>query len=317
MSLAATHGVYAIVINWNGGEENLRCLNALLAAGLDAAHIVFVDNGSVRGTHKQAKARYPQMTWVQNQSNQGYAIAANQGAQRALAAGAAWLFFVNNDLDVDRDCLQHLMAQSAHDATIGVLAPRILMPGRGTGQPDRIWAYGGRWNRGFKLVRLTGHGQSDHLKYQRTSDVDFVTGAALLVRREAWQAVGGFEPTYFAYMEDVELCFRIRAAGWRIVCAGGALAVHHASLSTGGGYSARRKYMMAVNTVHFLRRRGTWSAKLRFLVCDLLSWPLLALVSPFMGRGQSAWAKGLGMLHGLAGKRVTAKTVEPGGTRFW
>ena len=316
MSLAANHGIYAIVINWNGGEENLRCLQALVGAGLEAAHIVFVDNASVRGSVQQVRARYPQATWIQNKSNLGFAPAANQGAQRALEMGAQWLFFVNNDLDVERSCLAHLLGQSAHDPRIGALAPRILWP-QSDGAPARIWSYGGWWNRGWRLVRLRGHGETDGLAFQRTQDVDFLTGAALLVRAEAWRAVGGFEPSYFAYMEDVELCQRLHETGWRSVCAGEASAVHHASQSTGGGYSARRKYMMALNTVRLLRRRGSFSAKLRFGLVDVALWPLLAIAGPLMGRGRSAWAKGLGLWHGFLGKRVEARTVEPGGTRFW
>ncbi len=317
MSLAATHGVYAIVLNWNGEEENLRCLQALLAAGMEASHIVFVDNASVRGSVKQVRARYPQMIWVQNQQNQGYAVGANQGAQRALDAGARWLFFVNNDLDVERGCLQHLLAQSAHDPTIGALGPRILLGSQGSQEATTLWAFGGAWNRGTRLVRLVGLGQPDGLKFQGSADVDFLTGAALLVRSEAWQAVGGFEPSYFAYMEDVELSQRLQEAGWRTVCAGGASAVHHASKATGGGYSARRKYMMAVNTVRLLRRRGPFSAKLRFWLFEVGLWPVLAITSPLFGRGRAAMAKGLGLWHGLLGKPVTRERVEPGGTRFW
>ncbi len=317
MSLAAAHGVYAVVLNWNGEEENLRCVQALLAAGMEASHIVFVDNGSIRGSHKQVRARYPQMIWVQNQENVGYAAGANQGAQRALDAGAHWLFFINNDLDVDRGCLQHLLAQSAHDPSIGALGPRILLPGGDSRRTAQLWAFGGAWNRGARLLRLVGLGQPDGPRFQRSADVDFLTGAALLVRREAWQAVGGFEPAYFAYMEDVELSQRLHDAGWRTVCAGGASAVHHPSQATGGGYSARRKYMMAVNMVHLLRRRGTTSAKLRFWLIEVGLWPLLALTSPFLGRSKPALAKGLGLWHGLLGKRVTRAIVEPGGTRFW
>ncbi|HPF13020.1 MAG: glycosyltransferase family 2 protein [Planctomycetes bacterium] len=313
MSLGSSQAVFAIVINWNGGEENLRCLNALVAAGLDPGHIVFVDNGSVRGSHKQVRHHYPGLLWVQNPTNVGFAEAANQGAQRALEHGAEWLWFINNDLDVEAHSLAQLLAAAAQDPTIGLLAPRILLPG----SPPRIWAWGGRWNRGFRLVELGGHGQPDGSAYQQVADCDFLTGAALLVRRDTWHALGGFEASYFAYMEDVELCQRARESGWRVVCVGPASAVHHASASTGGGYSARRKYMMALNTVRILRRRGSLLAWVRFLVLDVLLWPVLLVVASLRGHGRAALGKGLGIVHGLLGKRVTARVVEPGGSILW
>ena len=317
MSLAASQGIFAVVINWNGGEENLRCLNALLAAGLDGSHIVFVDNGSVRGSHKQVRRNYGHMIWVQNSENRGFTGAANQGAQRALQAGAQWILFVNNDLDLDEAALQRMLSVAATDPAIKALGPRILMPADNPGMQPSIWSYGGDWNKGWNMVRLTGHGQPDGLEYQTTRDVDFLTGAALLVRADAWQEIGGFEASYFAYVEDVELCHRIRDNGWRVVCVGEASALHHASSSTGGGYSARRKYMMALNSVRLLKRRGTLLGWLRLLFVEILFWPLLLVVSLLKGQMRGALAKGLGMLHGLLGIKVSAKTVEPGGSLLW
>ena len=305
--------VYAVVINWNGGDENLRCLRALQATGVEESHIVFVDNGSKRGSLEQVRSEFPDLIWVQNDDNTGFAAAANQGAENALRLGAEWILFINNDLDTGLDCLEELLSVAATDDRIGALAPRVLLPG----EPARIWSAGGVWNRGLHMVELIGYGVEDAERFQTTKDVDFLTGAALMVRRKAYLDIEGFEASYFAYMEDVELCHRLRKSDWRVVLAGQASAVHHASVSTGGGYSARRKYMMAVNTVRFLRRRGTGSAWLRFAVVDVATWPVVLLLSPLRGQMRGALAKGMGMWHGLIGKAVTAQTVEDGASRLW
>ncbi|MEZ6018615.1 MAG: glycosyltransferase family 2 protein [Planctomycetota bacterium] len=313
MSVAASHGVWAVVINWNGGEENLRCLQSLLAAGIDAAHVVFVDNGSITGTARQVRSHFPGLNWIQNRSNQGFAEAANQGARRALELGALWVLFVNNDLELDEHCLQTLMTEAATDPRIGVLAPRILETGGG----GRIWACGGAWNRGLRLVRLLGHGQQDGPGWQWVQEPDFLTGAALLVCREAWSAVGGFDSDYFAYMEDVELSLRARAEGWRVCMVGAALAHHAPSSTTGGGYSARRKYMMTLNTVRLLRKLGTGSAWMRWLATEFLPYPLVLIAQTLRGNGRAGLAKGLGLWHGLTGRKVKAAHIEPGGSRLW
>ncbi|MFT5197674.1 MAG: GT2 family glycosyltransferase [Planctomycetota bacterium] len=313
MNLAESQQVFAVVINWNGGDQNLSCLSALCGGGFDPQHVVFVDNASVDGSSQSAMERFVGMEYIRNSSNLGFAEAANQGAERALHLGARWVFFINNDLELAPRALQVMLQKASVDERIAALAPRILMPG----QPPRIWAAGMRERFGPNVVQLIGHKNPDGYEYQTTREVSHLTGAALLLRRAAIEDVGVFEPSYFAYMEDVDLCARLRRADWKILHVGEESAVHDASGSTGGGYSARRKYMLGLNTVLYLKRNGGPITWFRFLVCDLLSWPVLLVVSIPAGNVKSAMAKALGLLHGLLGRRVQAKTVEPGGTWLW
>ncbi len=313
MSLAATQKVFAVVINWNGGNGNLTCLRALMGAGFDGEHVVFVDNASTDGSSQLAVKRFPGMVYLRNPSNLGFAEAANQGAERALRLGADWVFFINNDLELAPRALETLLQKAAGDRQIAALAPRILMPGN----PPRIWAAGMRERFGPNVVQLIGNKKPDGPEFQTTKQVAHLTGAALLLRREAIEDVGAFEPSYFAYMEDVDLCARLGRAHWKIMHVGEASAVHDASGSTGGGYSARRKYMLGLNTVLYLKRNGGMVAWSRFFVCDICAWPLVFGAALLGGNGKSAIAKGLGLVHGFMGKRVQAKTVEPGGTWLW
>ena len=313
MSLASSQQVFAVVINWNGGEGNHMCLRALMGGGFDAGHVVLVDNASEDGSSQLALKRFAGMEYIRNSSNLGFAEAANQGAERAMALGARWVFFINNDLELAPRALEVMLQKAAVDKRVAALAPRILMPG----QPARIWAAGMRERFGPNVVQLIGHKQLDGPEFQTTKDVRHLTGAALLVRREAIDDVGLFEPSYFAYMEDVDLCARLGRAHWKILHVGEASAVHDASGSTGGGYSARRKYMLGLNTVLYLKRNGGPRAWFRFLVCDLLAWPLVFVSAVPAGNAKSALAKALGLLHGILGRRVRAKTVEPGGSWLW
>ncbi len=313
MSLAASQHVYAVVINWNGGDQNLTCLRALMGGGFDPQHVVFVDNASVDGSSQLALKRFSGMEYIRNSSNLGFAGAANQGAERALSLGARWVFFINNDLELAPRALEGMLQKAAVDKRIGALAPRILMPGN----PKRIWAAGMRERFGPNVVQLIGHRKPDGPEFQTTREVSHLTGAAFLVRSEALRDVGLFEPSYFAYMEDVDLCARMGQAHWKILHVGEESAVHDASGSTGGGYSARRKYMLGLNTVLYLRRNGKLRHWFRFLVCDLLAWPVVFVVSLPGGNARGALAKATGLLHGFLGRRVKAKTVEPGGSWLW
>jgi hypothetical protein len=127
----------------------------------------------------------------------------------------------------------------------------------------------------------------------------------------------GFDKSYFAYTEDVDLGLRARRAGFRCRCVGAVRVFHTPSSSTGGGYNPRRKYMMAVNSVHFLRTWGGPREKLRFFVYDVLTLPLVLVDGLMRCHTKAAAAKALGLYHGFRGRRVTAETVQPGATCLW
>ncbi len=132
-----------------------------------------------------------------------------------------------------------------------------------------------------------------------------------------FEACEGFDARYFAYMEDVDLCVRARALGGKLTVCGGARALHSGSSATGGGYSARRKYMNAVNSVHFLRRHGDAGKWLRFFVYDVVTIPPLYLLGLVRGNSRAVLAKGVGLLHGLFGRRIHADLLEPGASWLW
>lgn len=306
-------GLWAVVVNWNGGRANQECLAALVAAGVEPARIVFVDNGSVDGSLAAVRAAFPGLVFVEHDRNRGFGEGANAGARVALAGGAELVFFVNNDLVVPPATPAALAAELATAPEVGVVGPRLLYPG----EPARVWCAGGRLDWRQNLSTLLGHGRPDGDEWRARREVDYVAGAALLARRAVLEEVGLFEADYFAYMEDVELCLRVRQAGWKVVVLGAVAAVHEASSATGGGYNARRKYMQGVNSVHFLRRYGGPRAWLRFAFFDVLSLPPLLLAGAVRGRARAVLAKGLGIWHGLRGRRVTAERLAPGASRLW
>ncbi|HED64989.1 MAG TPA: glycosyltransferase family 2 protein [Planctomycetes bacterium] len=301
--------VVATVLNWNGGDENLRCIRALLAEGLAPADIVFVDNGSTRGTWPELRRTFPDLTFVENERNAGYALGSNQGLRIGMERGADLLFLVNNDVEIPPGTLARLTAALDADPTLGAVGPRVLY----ADDPSRVWCAGGSIDYLRNITTLHGHRAPDGPRWQVTRRVDFVPGCALLVRREVLEEVGLFDEDFFAYHEDADLCLRINEAGHGVALIGDAHALHSPHSTTGGGYNPRRKYMMAVNSVWFLRKHGTPARWLRFFVLDVATLPLLLLVSPLLGgraRFRGALAKCRGTRDGLRGVRITAELVD-------
>lgn len=307
-------GLFAVIVNWNGGDDNLACLRSLTAReGLPESRIVFVDNGSTDGSLAAVRGAFPGVVVLSNGANVGFGEGSNRGAELALSHGAAAVVFVNNDLTFPGGTLARLAGALEADRQLGLVGPLVLF----ADAPPRVWCAGGRLDHRQNLSTLLGHGAPLGPEWTRTRDVDYVAGCALMARADVLQSVGLFDASYFAYHEDLELGLRARRAGYAVRVLGDVTAAHAPSSATGGGYSPRRKWMMGLNSVRFLRRYGTGRAWARFVLFDVLTLPALVVLGLPSGRWRGALAKGLGIAEGLLGRRVTAARLEPGAGWLW
>ncbi|HET6204996.1 MAG TPA: glycosyltransferase family 2 protein [Planctomycetota bacterium] len=300
--------VVAVVLNWNGGARNLDCLTSLLASGGGDLEVLFVDNGSTDGSPEAVARAFPAVRQIRNGANLGFCEGNNAGLREALAGGAEFVLLLNNDVVVERGFLDPLLEAAAREARAGALGPKMLR----ADAPGTVWAAGGRLALRENGTRLLGHGRPDDGSFDAPSAVDFIPGCALLLRSQALRDVGLLDPSYFAYVEDVELCARLRRAGWKVLYVPGSRIRHEASASTGGGYTAARKYAMALNGVRFLRGHGGARAWASWILFDVLSLPLAAAREALRrgGNPRAVGAKARGLLDGLLGRRVTAGALE-------
>jgi GT2 family glycosyltransferase len=305
--------VVAIVVNWNGGAQTLRCLESLLAQEPPLAKVILVDNASSDGSCEQIRRELPQVEVLQSGGNLGYSGGNNLGSRRARELGAEAVLIANNDVTFEDSCVEGLVYALRDDATLAAVGPRVLF----SDEPRRVWAAGGMLTWRQNLSDLRGFGELDGEQFRRTVAVDYVPGCAVLLRVSALDSRDVFDDRYFAYTEDVDLGMRLRRAGHGLACIGAQRAWHAPSSSTGGGYNPRRKYMMGVNSVHFLRTWGGAREWLRFWVYDVLTLPLLIVDGFCRGNSKAPLAKALGIFHGLQGRHVGPETVKSGATPVW
>jgi N-acetylglucosaminyl-diphospho-decaprenol L-rhamnosyltransferase len=210
--------VAAVIVNFNSRRYLEVCLRSLGEAGVD--RVVVVDNGSTDGSRAVAVAAGAE--WRPTGGNLGYGRGANWGAKAPRASGAPYLLIGNADLDFAPGAVTALVSALDADPALGVVGPRLtnpdgsLYPSART-FPDLIDAVGhgllglvaprNRFTRRYRLLDW------DHASAAR---VDWVSGACFLARRTAWEAIGGFDPAFFMYMEDVDLCWRLGRAGWAV-----------------------------------------------------------------------------------------------------
>jgi GT2 family glycosyltransferase len=238
-----TPDVTAIVVSWNTREHLARCLAALEAAadGLRVETIV-VDNGSTDGSQAMVADEFPRARLIQLPDNVGFGRACNAGA--AAGTGRA-ILLVNSDCELAPGALAVLGAALDADATLGAVFAR-LVNADGTLQPSVHEALPTPWSQagdvlfasslryalyrapGLKRVLLGGTLR----RHAAAHDVAWGGAACVLVRRKAFEAVDGFDPRFFMYMEDVDLCARLGAAGFRLRYVPEAVALHHWGAST-------------------------------------------------------------------------------------
>lgn len=225
--------VAAVVVNYNARDHLRVCLQSLAAEGVK--QVVVVDNGSTDGSRRVAEDSGAR--WVDSGGNLGYGRAANRGASDPAVAGAEYLLVCNPDLELRAGCVAGLVATLSADPAIGVAGPRLsnpdgsLYPSART-FPDLLDAMG-HGLLGFVAPRnpFTRRYRLLDWDHAEQATVDWVSGACFLIRRSAWDSVGGFDPSYFMYMEDVDLCWRLGRAGWRVAYQPAAEVVHTQGVS--------------------------------------------------------------------------------------
>lgn len=241
--------ICTIIVTWNQTDLTLECLGALAKAGADLVDVWVVDNGSQPSALPSIHRRFPQVRTIRLEGNQGFAAGSNVGARAALLGQADYLFFLNNDAVVEPETLPRLRAALNGSPDIGAASPKVYYHG----SDHVIQSVGLRIDSDSGDVRMIGSGEPDRGQHDRVSERDGLFGCALLVRRAAWEQVGGFWEPFFSYAEEVDWCLRARARGWRLLYEPGAIVWHHGGSSLGAG-SPLKQYLITRNQL-FLRAR--------------------------------------------------------------
>jgi GT2 family glycosyltransferase len=206
----------------------LRCLASLEPWGAEGAEIVLVDDGSRDGTSEAVKGRFPTVRVLRSADARGFTAAANEGM--AAAQGDLRLL-LNSDTEVDAPTLPRLFAAFEGDARLGAAGAVLANPDgspqwSGGPEPTLAWLFVLTSGLGGALGRLPGYRRVRPLDAEARGPVDWVTGAAMAVRREAWEAVGPMDGRYRFYVQDLDFCLSLRDAGWRVALASGFRVMH-------------------------------------------------------------------------------------------
>ncbi|HEX2043692.1 MAG TPA: glycosyltransferase family 2 protein [Acidimicrobiales bacterium] len=226
-------GVAAVVVNYNARDHLLECVRSLRDEGV--AEVVVVDNASTDGSGPALAAADPDAVFVPTGANLGFGRAANRGV---AVTATPYVMILNPDALVHRGAVAALAAALDADEILAVVGPRVENPD-GTLYPSarRFPDLGVAAGHAFLgLLRPTNRFTRNYrmLDVDRTQAgaVDWVSGTCMLVRRSAFDAVGGFDEAYFMYVEDVDLCWRLWRTGWRVAYEPAARVTHTVGASS-------------------------------------------------------------------------------------
>jgi GT2 family glycosyltransferase len=246
---AAQPLVYCIVLTWNNFDDTDECLESLGRLTYPNRRVILVDNGSTDGSKERLKERWPGVTFIENATNLGVAAGFNAGACPALAAGADYVLFLNNDLTVAPDLIERLLPAYALEGTATV-SPVITF----FDHPGVVWYAGGVHSRtfGFTRQRFLGDALSSlRLQPGRFSETEMVPTCAALVSRHALETVGLLDERFFLTNDDVDWCLRARAKGLKPRLLEEALVRHKVSVDSGNRGSTTMSEGLAFNHARY------------------------------------------------------------------
>ncbi len=246
--------VATIVLTWNSADFVAQALTSLQKSSYPT-DVLVVDNDSHDNTAELISNKFPNIAQLQTGDNYGYAGGNNRGVKhifeqcrKSNAAKPDYIFILNPDAYVDKDCIKTLVERMESEPELAVVSPKIYHAGT-----NDIW-YAGMdltWRNGGTVMNHgIDNGQFDNNKY-----TDLPSGCAMLIRSHIFDKVGLFDERFFLYYEETDWATRCKKLGNKIGIQHDAIAHHHASASTGGFSSPLYQYYTTRNKLLFVRNQ--------------------------------------------------------------
>jgi N-acetylglucosaminyl-diphospho-decaprenol L-rhamnosyltransferase len=279
-----------VVLSWNVRDLLKRCV-ASLRSDRFALEIIVVDNASRDDSVAMVRETYPHVTVIANAENRGFTGGNNQGI---AASHGRHVMVLNPDTEVLGDALDRLVIHLDEHPNVGAIGPQLLNPDRSVQSSRRrfptlaVAYFESTWLQGVAPKRILTHYYMDDIPPDHPHEVDWLNGACTVFRRDVIDRVGVYDAqNFFMYSEELDLCRRVKEAGWKVVYLPKAQVVHYVGQSSDQAVAARHIYFQTSKVHYFRKWHGARQANL--LRLSLLS--------------QYLWQIGLESVKGLLGSR--------------
>lgn len=208
--------VSIVILNFNGKENLKYCLPSIERQNYKPLEVIVVDNGSKDGSVDFLKARYPRVKLIENKKNLGYSIGNNIGVSKAKGK---YILILNDDTKLTPDLVTKLVKKMENDQRIGVAMPKILLMDK----PNMVDSAGSFFT---KLGIFRHMSRFENGTVELPEKIFSAKSACILIRKELYTELGGFDEDFFAYAVDPDLCWRVWQRGFEVVLVPGAVMYH-------------------------------------------------------------------------------------------
>lgn len=245
-----------VVVNYNAGDYLARCVTSVYrSAGGIELDVLVIDNASVDGSTEAAVEREPRIRLIANPTNRGLSAAWNQGAAETCSP---WILFLNPDAEIWAGDLAAFVKVGTERPEVGLVGPLVRNADGSVYESGRVFP---------SVAQAVGHAflgpvapSNPFTRAYRQADwdrrserkVDWVSGACMLLRREAFERVGRFDESFWLYGEELDLSTRLRSAGWTVLFSPELEIVHEGGVSTG---RSRRTHLMHSASIYRYYRK--------------------------------------------------------------
>jgi GT2 family glycosyltransferase len=264
--MPAELSVFIIIVNWNGREVTLDCLDSLSRIEYKNVTIIVVDNASSDGSVAAIKTRFSNVVVLETSKNLRFAGGTNMGITYALEHGADLFLLLNNDTTVDHQFLSSMVERITSSSTIGLVAPKICYHS----DPERIWFAGGSISMWTGTMKHNGIREIDSGQHDTAREIEYTTGCCILTTREVIEKVGVLDESFSMYTEDADWSMRVRRAGYTIIYEPRAKILHKLSVSAGGHLSVFKMKNKFLGNLRFFARYAAWYQWLVFPWANVL-----------------------------------------------
>jgi GT2 family glycosyltransferase len=245
--------VSIVIVNWNGLEDTIECLESLKKVGYPNYEVIVVDNGSTGNDAQVLREKFGDyIHLIANEKNYGFAGGLNIGMRYALANSAsAYILLLNNDIVVAPDFLHQLISFAEADTSLGIIGPKNYC----YNSPNLIDSMGANMNMWTGKGKCLGYRHADTGKFDVPLEVDWL-GPCVLLKAEVIQKIGFYDESYFCYCEDIDYCIRVKKAGYKV------MTVPQAKIWHKGGHSTQKmtgliSYYAGRNRFRFMKKHAT------------------------------------------------------------
>ena len=301
-----TPKVAVVILNWNGVKYLRDFLPYVLASTWPNLDIVVGDNASSDGSVAYLRENYPTVRIIENDDNYGF----TGGYNRVLAqVQADYYILLNSDVEVQPNWIEPVIALMESDERIAAAAPKIKAYHNQT-HFEHAGAAGGfidKFGYPFCRGRIFYDIEEDKGQYEQAGEVFWASGAAMFIKKHLWDLSGGFDETFFAHMEEIDLCWRLKNMGYKVMYCPQSV-VYHVGGGTLNSENPFKTYLNFRNNLLLLKNNlSFWRA---FWVIGSRFWmDLLALTRFLMeGKRKDAWA--ISRAHQNFVRRLFSKTKD-------